>query len=324
LIVILWIVIGLAALGCLVKASDFFVGAAERVGGSLGLSPFAIGISIVALGTSLPELASGIVAVLSGASEIAVATAVGSNITNILLILGLAGVLGGGLHVAYELVRVDLPFLFGSALLLTLVAVDGQVGWRDAFLCLGTFGIYLAYIMSSGAAPGSMPGTAVAAAGSNLAPDPLEALAGSVTKTWLTLIVSGGFIHLGAHFTVQSVVNVSQMVGIGTEIIATSVIALGTSLPELAVTLRSAREGKPEVAVGNVIGSNVFNALGVVGASALFGTLVVSDTILYFALPAMIGTTTLCFFVLQERELTRWDGWLLLALYLGFSLQLYG
>ena len=319
--IMLWACVGIAALTCLVKAAGFFMGAAEEIGASLGLSPFVIGISIVALGTSLPELASGIVAVLAGASEIAVGTAVGSNVTNILLILGVAGVLGGGLEVDYELVRVDLPFLFGSSLLLVILAADGTVGWAEGLLCLATFGIYLAYTASTAAA--EEPATMVAAAGSDLVPG-LPDSANIKRSTWLVLVLSGCFIHLGAYFTVESALNLSQLMGVGTEVLATTVIALGTSLPELTVTIRSAREGKPEVAVGNVIGSNVFNALGVVGGAALFGTLAVPDRILGFALPAMIGATVLCFFVLQERELTRWDGWLLLALYIGFSFELYG
>lgn len=319
--IMLWAFAGIAALAVLVKAAGFFMGAAEEIGASLGLSPFVIGISIVALGTSLPELASGIVAVLAGASEIAVGTAVGSNVTNILLILGVAGVAGGGLKVDYELVRVDLPFLFGSSLLVAILAADGTIGGPEGLLCLATFGIYLAYTVSAAAA--EQPATVVAAAGSELVlklPEPAKIK----RSTWLVLALSGAFIHLGAYFTVESALHLSQLVGIGTEVLATSVIALGTSLPELTVTVRSAGEGKPEVAVGNVIGSNVFNALGVVGGAALFGTLSVPASILEFALPAMIGATVLCFFVLQERELTRWDGWLLLALYVGFSFELYG
>lgn len=316
---LLWCGIGIMALGVLVKAADVFMVAAEKAGSGLGLSPFIIGISIVALGTSLPELASSIASVFSGASEIAVATVVGSNITNILLILGIAGIVGRGLRVQYELVRVDLPFLFGSALLLTIISVDGGVHWPDALLALATFGVYLAYTVSAGDAPG----TSVSAAGSGLAPDAAARIRVGAW-TWIVLVVSGGFIHGGAVLAVESVLQVSALSGIQTDVLAASVIAIGTSLPELTVTIRSAAAGKPEVAVGNVIGSNVFNALGVVGAAGLFGPLVVSSRLLEFAFPVMIGATVLCFFVLQERELTRWDGWLMLAVYVAFSFELYG
>ncbi len=138
------------------------------------------------------------------------------------------------------------------------------------------------------------------------------------------LALSAAGVHFGAHFTIEAAVEISTMAAVPPEIIATSVIAFATSLPELIVSVRSAMQGRPEVAVGNVIGSNIFNALGVVGASALFGTLVVPASLTSFALPLMLGTTILCFFVLQEHEMTRWDGWLLLILYVGFVIELVG
>jgi cation:H+ antiporter len=297
---LLWSLALLASLGCLVKASDYFLGAAERVGLGFGLSPFIVGVTIVAFGTSFPELVSGVVAVLEGASEIAVGTAVGSNVTNILLILGLAAVVGGGMKVAYELVRVDLPFLFGSSLALMLFAFDGSIGRVEGLLSLLALSIYAVEVARE--PPRRRPGW----------------------RTWLTILASGALIHVGAHFTVVSTLRVSELLGVGSEIIATSAIALGTSLPELIVSIRSAAAGKPEISIGNVIGSNVFNALGVIGVAALVGTLSVPSVLSTFALPVMIGVTVLGFFVLQEQEVTRWDGGLLLVLYVAFITQLVG
>jgi cation:H+ antiporter len=315
---LLWSLALLASLGCLVKASDYFLGAAERVGLGFGLSPFIVGVTIVAFGTSFPELVSGVVAVLEGASEIAVGTAVGSNVTNILLILGLAAVVGGGMKVAYELVRVDLPFLFGSSLALMLFAFDGSIGRVEGLLSLLALSIYLAYAVSSP----DEPSTTVALSAVEVAREPPRRRPG--WRTWLTILASGALIHVGAHFTVVSTLRVSELLGVGSEIIATSAIALGTSLPELIVSIRSAAAGKPEISIGNVIGSNVFNALGVIGVAALVGTLSVPSVLSTFALPVMIGVTVLGFFVLQEQEVTRWDGGLLLVLYVAFITQLVG
>ena len=312
----IWVGVLLLALFALVRGADVFMLAAEALGLAYGLSPFIIGVTIVAIGTSLPELMSGIAAVWSGASEIAAATAIGSNVTNILLVLGAAALIGRGLRVDYELVRVDLPFLFGSALLFALFASDGSVGFGEALLGLAALTVYLVYA----AGEPDRPQTTVAAAAAEF-----EGPESSVgLRVWLSLLLGGALVQLGAIFTVESVVRLSEIVGIGNEIIAASVIAVATSLPELSVTIRSARAGKPELAVGNVIGSNIFNALGVIGAAALFGEVRVPAAMLHFGLPSMLGATVLCFFVLQEREMTHWDGWLLLILYVAFATHLYG
>jgi cation:H+ antiporter len=140
---------------------------------------------------------------------------------------------------------------------------------------------------------------------------------------WILLGVGLVLLQAGAYYTVQSVGRLSEILEIATGILSASLVALGTSLPELSVSIRSAQSGRAELAVGNVIGSNIFNALAVVGGSALFGTVVVSPPVLQFVIPVMIGATVLCFFVLQEGEMTRWDGWLLLILFFAYTVQLY-
>jgi cation:H+ antiporter len=314
----LWALAFIASLAVLVWAAGIFVGAAERIGLRFGLSPFLVGVTLIGLGTSLPELVSSVASVWAGASEIAVGTVVGSNITNILLILGVSAFLGGGLTVDYELIRVDLPFLFGSALMLWMFGYDGSIGPIEGLICLGALSGYLIYAASS---PES-PGTAVAAAAAEAAPS-APAPGRIPARVWLALVGSAALTQVGAHFTVESVVELSKSIRIGADVIATTAVAFGTSLPELVVSARSARSGKPEMAVGNVIGSNVFNALGVIGISSLFGSLTVPPDLAGFMLPAMVGTTVLAFFVLQEREMTRWDAWLLLTLYGGFLLQAF-
>jgi cation:H+ antiporter len=117
---------------------------------------------------------------------------------------------------------------------------------------------------------------------------------------------------------VRAVVEMSGLLGVGAEVIAASAVALGTSLPEVAVTIAATRRGQPELAVGNVLGSNVFNAFAVTGASALIGPLAVPDSLLAFALPLMVIATLLGFFMIMEKEMTKWEGWLSLLFYVFF------
>ena len=137
-------------------------------------------------------------------------------------------------------------------------------------------------------------------------------------KTWTILITSSFFIFLGANYTVESVIRLAEILDIGKEIVAVSAVALGTSLPELMVSLSAVRKGNPDLAIGNVLGSNVFNAFAVTGISGIIGPLVIAESILTFGLPVMLIGTVLCFFMIQEREMTQWEGWVFLLFYLFF------
>ncbi|HNT71919.1 MAG TPA: sodium:calcium antiporter, partial [Methanothrix sp.] len=142
-------------------------------------------------------------------------------------------------------------------------------------------------------------------------------------RVYLKLFLSIAFLYIGANYTVVSVVRLSEMVGIGTEIIAASAVALGTSLPELVVSVKAAATNKPELAIGNIIGSNIFNALGIMGISALFGTVAIPATITTFVMPMMIVATLLYFVVIWENEMTHWEGWLLVIFYAFFLGKLF-
>jgi cation:H+ antiporter len=269
---------------------------------------FLVGVTIVSIGTSMPELVASVLAVLRGSSEIVAGNVVGSNVTNLLLVLGLAAIIGGRLRIEYDLVKVDLPFLVGSAFFLALVLWSGGVSRSEGVLSLCGLGLYVWYALT-GKAPieRELDGRESA-----IAAEPRW------LRSTLVLIGAAGLIYLGADWTVEAVVRISGLVGIGAEVIAASAVALGTSLPEVAVTVAAARRGRPEVAVGNVLGSNVFNAFAVVGASALVGPLVVPQSILNFGLPVMIIATLLAFFMIMEKEMTKWEGWLSLLFYVYF------
>ena len=142
-------------------------------------------------------------------------------------------------------------------------------------------------------------------------------------KTIAILVVSAVFIFIGAKYTIESVIKLSEIFNLGKEIIAVSAVALGTSLPELAVSITAVRQGKPEIAVGNILGSNIFNTFVVMGVSTFFGALIIPQSILTFALPMMLIATLLFFFITQEKEVTKWEGYLLLLFYVFFIGKLF-
>ena len=305
----IWLAVFVASLAVLIIAARYFTVAAERIGVYFGIAPFIVGVTIVAIGTSLPELLSSILAVVRGSSEIVVGNVIGSNVANIFLILGVAAIVGRKLHITYELIHVDLPLLVGSAFLLAVTIWRGGFTLFEALLCLAAFAIYLHYTVtaerkeSEGGAPGS-----------DGEPMPRRLGRGTIP----ILMVSAGFIYLGAEYTVTSVIKLSEIFNIGTEIIAVSAVALGTSLPELSVSLLAARRGNPDIAVGNILGSNIFNALVVMGIPGLIGTLVIPETMITFALPMMLIATLLYLFITHDRQITMWEGLLLIVFYVFF------
>ncbi|MBT3356405.1 calcium/sodium antiporter [bacterium] len=314
--IIIWTAIFFFSLTILVKASDFFTDAAEEIGLFFKLQPFLIGVTIVALGTSLPELVSSLFALHSGASEIVSGNVVGSNITNICLVLGITAVVGKKMKLDYEILNVDLPLLISSAFILGITIYDGKFTFWEAVLCLVGIIIYFVRIVSS-----EKKGEKAKQKGEQLEKYLKKELHWTKKipiKEFITLIIAGVFIFLSAKYTVDAAVKVSELLNIGAEIIAASIIALGTSLPELAVSLTAAKKGKAEIAVGNILGSNIFNALGVMGITGLFGVLIIPQSILIFGLPLMVITTFVVLFVTQDKEVTKWEGYFLLLFYVFY------
>lgn len=295
------------------KSADFFTDASEQIGIYFGIPPFIVGVTIVAIGTSLPELISSLVAVYSDAGEIVVGNVVGSNIANIFLILGVAALISGLLNIEYDLVSVDLPLFVGSAFLLGLTVWDGKYTVGEAILSLVGYVVYTFYAV-------------------NVRKDDPEEDASEEeatkksfpVKEFAILALSSLFIFVGAKYTIDSAVKISEILNIGKEIIAVSAVALGTSLPELIVTINQAKKGNPEVAIGNVLGSNIFNSFVVMGLPGLTGRLVIPDNILESGLLVMLAGTVLFFFVTQDEQVTKWEGFLFFLFYGWFIGNLFG
>ena len=295
----------IGTLAGLVKASDWFVGAAERIGLSLGIPSFIIGVTVVAAGTSLPELVSSIVAVRQGVSEIVVGNVVGSNIANICFVLALIAIMSGKFAISFNIRRVDLPMLIGATVLFALTIMDQVFSTTDAVvMCLGMV-VFLGYVIKD--------------SGREADPDGLRVKAS--WKDYATVAGAAAGIYFFANYNIQSIVALSGLLGIGSEIIALTAVSLGTSLPELVVSIVAMRKGSHEIVVGNVIGSNIFNTFAVMGIPGLIGTLVIPPGIVAFSLPVMLGATLIFAYGTYDREVNRWEGFVLLLLYAYFILE---
>ncbi len=295
----------LAGIAALLKGANWFTEAAERLAHRYAISPYIIGVTVVSVGTSLPELASSIAAVLHGEAAIVAGNVIGSNIANSLLVLGAGAAIAGGLTTAWDLRKVDFPLLFGATFLLALMAWNGSFTRVEACFMLVGLAIYLHYLSRQ----------------RPVGPRPKRRTAWP--RILLPLAGGGLLIYLGADWTVRGVIGAAALTGIPSGVIATTAVALGTSLPELLVTAMAALKGKQELAIGNVMGSNLFNILGIMGIAGLFGSIPVGPELLAFALPVLGGATFMLYTVTNDGRITRWEGLTLILLYAFFVVALF-
>ena len=302
---LLWIAVFVFSLTTLILSANFFIRSAERLGIALGIPPFIIGVTVVALGTSLPELITSIVSVLNDSSEIVIGNIIGSNISNICLILGLMGVISGSLTTTFDPMKVDLPLMIGATFFLGLAIMDRHFATYEMIIALAGIGLYIVYFIQSDHSEEEMPER--------------------VKMKWFDPVILGISIiglYFSADYNVESIIEIATRLDIGTEIIALSAVALGTSLPELIVSIVALRKRQADMAIGNIIGSNIFNIFAVLGIPSLFGKLVVAESILSFGLPLLIVVSLMCFFIFQNKNINRWTGAILILFYFVFFGQL--
>lgn len=295
----------IASLAVLLKASDWFIDSAEEIGLSLGISPYIIGVTIIAFGTSLPELATSVASVISGNSEIVIGNVVGSNITNIALVLGMVAIYVKDIKLESDIWKLDMPFLWFTAFFLWFIVRDQHVSYMEACLLLISLVVFLA--LSFGADDD----------------DDGEEKPKASAKSYILLLVGAILVSVGANYTVVAIEQLSSKAGIDPSVIALSAVALGTSLPEVIVSLNAARKGKTSIAIGNVLGSNIFNTLAVVGIPTFFGSLEIPSDVLAFSLPLMIVMTILFGIMCFSRNISRWEGFILIIFYLYFLVELF-
>ncbi len=300
----------LISITVLVISADYFTDSAEKIGLYFGIPSFIVGITIVSVGTSLPELFTSIEAVTNNNSQIVIGDVVGSNIANILFVLGLSFVISKNLQLTYDIMKVDIPMLAASAFFLFICSINMQFTIIDGILSLAALFIYILYAVSSGK-------------NEPIKPEDEKTYTKIGVKVPLMLIISAAAINFSAKYAVLSIIDISKLLNIGTEIIAASVVAVGTSLPELSVSISAAKKGNIEISVGNIVGSNIFNTFGVMGIASLFGTLIITKDMLYIGIPVMISATLLFIFSIQKKTITRWEGWLFIVFYILFIVKLF-
>ncbi|TVR80229.1 MAG: sodium:calcium antiporter [Chitinophagaceae bacterium] len=313
-----WIIVFVVSLAALLKSSDLFVKASEKIGVSFGLSPFVVGALILALGTSLPELVSGVIAVFNDVPEVLIGNVIGSNITNIFFVLGFVALVSKKIQLNYDIIKIDLPLMVGSAVLLAFAFHDGVFQLYESIFFIIALGVYLHYVITQRNVAEVL----------ELSAEERKKIASrkSFSNNWkqyALLIISGVGIYFSADFNIQSIIKLSEIYNIGGEFIALTFVALGTSLPELIVCMVAIFRGNPEMAIGNIVGSNIFNTFAVMGIPGLFGAIIIPETILTFSLPLMIAATLLFFFMIQDKLISRWEGALLLILYIFYIVQLF-
>ena len=306
---------GLAAL---VVGANALVRGASKLALSLGLSSLVVGLTVVAFGTSAPELAVSVGAAMDGRTDIAVGNVVGSNIFNVLLILGVSALIVP-LLVHTQLIRQEVPIMIGVTVLLCVLILDGRLTmWEGALL----FGLLLAYTVFVIRQSRRETRAAQAEFDAELQPAAPGAWDSRLSVQILLIVVGLALLVLGARGVVTAAVAFAQAIGISELIIGLTIVAAGTSLPEVAASITAAIKGERDIAVGNIVGSNIFNILGVLGLSALVAGsagLVIADAVLNFDAWVMLAVAVACLPIfLTGREIARWEGGVFVAYYVAY------
>ncbi len=306
----------LGGLAALYFGADWMVRGAARLERSLGLSPIVIGLTVVSVGTSAPELVVALLAALKGSGDLVVGNVLGSNLANIGLILG-ATALARPLLVVERVVRVEAPVMLLLTVLLFPLLMDYRVGRVDGLLLCALLGVYLAYVFHRGK---KAPDTLVSDY-SQVAQQDASASAGAVLKDVGLVVIGILALVLGGKVIVESATFLAAAMGVSELVIGLTVVAVGTSLPELATSVLAAIRNQTDIAVGNVIGSNIFNITGVLGVSGVAKPFLVDEGILSVEFPALLVLSILVLllslFPLSRRDyrIRRWEGALLLGAY---------
>jgi len=306
------VVIFILAMGGLIFGADFIVNQSERIALRFNISEFVIGSTLIALGTSLPEMAASIAASLNGKPEIAIANAVGSNIMNITLVLAVIFIISKRFVPERDFFAKDSIWALMPILMFLLMAIDGVINTFDAILLMILMIAYLLFLIEDSKGLGT----------DTLEDDSQEKF--SWIRSIGLLFIGFIFVVIGAHFAVDSASNIAKSFGVSEWIIGVILISFGTSLPELVVSVSAALKGKVDMAIGNIIGSNLANTTMVIGGAALVGDLAINLEKYAFDLSLMTAATIMLIYITANKLYSRPAGialFILLALFIENALN---
>lgn len=287
----------------LVKGADWFVDGASGIATKLKIPQLVIGLTIVAMGTSAPESAVSITAALKGSAEITIGNIVGSNILNILIILGISALVTP-LSVAKSTIKIDIPVVIAATGLLYWMGYDGKVSLWEGMLLLVVFATYIGYLM------------VVAFKERKENNEEVKEL--SIVKACAWTVIGLFFVVWGSDITVDAATKIAEAMGLSQRFIGLTIVALGTSLPELFTSVMAARKGNADIAIGNIVGSNIFNILFVVGLSALVIPVPFVENFRFDTIIAALAAVMLLLCVLKDRKLKGWAGALMIVSYAAY------
>lgn len=304
----------------LVIGGELLISSASKIAGAFGVSALVIGLTIVAFGTSAPELVVSLKASLTGNPNIAVANVVGSNIFNVLLILG-ACALFAPLVVSSQLVRLDVPLMIVASLVFTFFAQNGNISRPEGLVLFSALVIYTVYLIKKSRSESkAVKKEFEKEFGEEQKLSPTE-----LVKNFFLLALGLGLLVVGGGWLVDGAVQMAQSFGVSDTVIGLTIVAAGTSLPEVATSILATIKGERDIAIGNVVGSNIFNILNIVGLSSIVvpSGLVVSAEMLSFDIPVMIAAAIVCLPIfIAGFRINRWEGVLLFVGYISYTTYL--
>lgn len=327
---IFWIVVFIISLVALVKGADWLLKSAEKIGLAMGLPSFIVGVVIVGMGTSFPEVISSLVAIFKDQTEIVPAGVVGSNIANILLIIGLSSIVGKRLSVTKNLIDLDIPLIAISTVVFLGVVLDRQIVLGESLILFTLFIIYIVYSLvykedKEDKKKEKLPGRPERRQLETVALEKKSKKKPKITtKDIIFLIIGLALLLVGSKYFVDSMIELSAILGISTGVIALAAASIGTSLPELLVSVKAAWNKKAEMALGSIFGSNIFNILFVTAIPGFFKTLNVDETTFTLGVPVMIVATFLFIISGISRRIHIYEGAMYLVIYLFFMGRLFG
>lgn len=302
----------------LVVGGEFLVKGASRMAALLKISPLVVGLTVVAYGTSSPELATNLIAVYENKLDIAVGNVVGSNIFNVFFILGISALIVP-LVVHRQVVRIDVPIMIAASVLLLLLGIDGKLGRFDGILLFSSVILYTIFILRE-----SRREVREQELKEESVPIPENK-----AKAWLIsaalVFVGLGLLIFGSKWLVDSAIVIAKQLGVSEMVIGLTLVAAGTSLPEVITSVIAALRGQRDIAVGNVVGSNIYNILAILGLSGILAKdgIPLAPSTLGFDIPVMIGAAIACLPIFfTGHRIARWEGALFLLYYVAYTLFL--